>query len=79
MTADGVTFTRTKELDGSAGHMTYVIIYTWTHGGKTLHFDFSLFTVNVNVYPPASRPAEFDFAKQVKYSEEIMKTFHRLP
>jgi hypothetical protein len=77
-TAGGVTFSRMQAGDGSAGHLTQFIIYTWTHGGKTLHFDFSLYSEDVNVFPPSSRPAQFNFAKQYKFTEEVMKTFHRL-
>jgi hypothetical protein len=76
--ADGVTFTRQKALDGSAGHMTTYISYGWTHGGKVLHFDFQLFASNPAVFPPATRPAEYSLNAQLKYSEEIMSTFHRL-
>jgi hypothetical protein len=77
-TADGVTFTRSQELDGSAGHMTTNIIYTWTQGGNTLDFDFSLYAVNPGVYPPSEQPAEYDLAAQVRFTEKIMGTFHRL-
>ena len=73
--ADGVTFTRMNAGDGSAGHLTQYIIYTWTHGGKTLHFDFSLFSANVNDFPASTRPAQFDLPAQVKFTEEVMKTF----
>ncbi len=78
LTADGVTFSRVQAGEGSAGHLTQYYIYTWTHGGKTLHFDFSLYSSNVNDYPPASRPAEFDLPAQVKFTREIMKTFRLL-
>jgi hypothetical protein len=76
-TADGVTFTRSQAGDGSAGHLTQYIIYTWNHGGTPLHFGFSLYSVNVNVYPPSSRPAQFDFAAQLHSTEEVMSTFRR--
>jgi hypothetical protein len=79
LTVDGVTFQRVKASDGSAGHSTLHVIYTWTHNGKTLHFDFAHRAVNVLVFDPPNRPAEYDQAAQVKISEEIMHTFRRLP
>ncbi len=77
-TADGVTFRRDNAGEGSAGHLTQYIVYTWKHGGKKIHFDFSLYSVNVEVYPPSSRPAQFDLAAQKQSIEDVMKTFHRL-
>jgi hypothetical protein len=76
--SDGVTFARMQAGDGSAGHLTQFIIYTWTHGGQTFHFDFSLYSANVNDFPASSRPLEFDLPAQVKFTEEVMKTFRRL-
>jgi hypothetical protein len=77
-TADGVTFRRATAGEGSAGHLTQYFIYTWTHGGKKLHFDFSLYSVNVNVYPPNNRPAQFDLPAQIRSMDHIMRTFRRV-
>jgi hypothetical protein len=72
-TADNVTFERTKFEEGSAGHLTLHIIYTWKR--KKLHFDFQLRSVNVNNFDPSNRPAEYDRDAQIKFTEQIISTF----
>ena len=77
-TAGGVTFRRVKADEGSAGHSTLHIIYTWKMDGKPVHFDFTHRAVNPGVFDPGKRPAVYDQAAQVKLTEEIMGTFTRL-
>jgi len=72
-TAGNVTFERAKFEEGSAGHLTLHIIYTWK--GKKLHFDFQLRSVNVNNFDPSNRPAEYNRDAQIKLTEQIMSTF----
>ena len=78
LTADGVVFKRVKANEGSAGHSTLHVIYTWKKNGKVMHFDFTHYAVNVGNFDPPNRPAEYDQAAQIKMSEEIMSTFKRL-
>ncbi len=75
LTADGVTFQRMTAGDGSAGHMTTYLSYTWTQPSQTLHFDFQLYAVNPLVYPPATRPTVYDLSAQQAYANEVMHTF----
>lgn len=76
-TVDGVTFQRAMESDAGAGHRALHIIYTRTHAGKKLNFDFGHYSVNPQIVGPP-HPAEFNQAAQIKITEEIMKTFRRL-
>ncbi len=78
-TANGVTFTRARFEEGSAGHSHLHVIYTWKDAGGQLHFDFVHHAVNVGVFDPANRPAEYDVAAQMQIARKIMATFHRLP
>jgi hypothetical protein len=75
-TANGVTFKRAAFDEGSAGHLDLHVIYTPT--GKNLHFDFDLHSVNVYNFDPPNRPAEYNRAAQIKFTEEIMSTFSML-
>jgi hypothetical protein len=75
--ANGETFDRAKFEEGSAGHLTLHIIYTWKRGNDPVHFDFQHHSVNVNNFDPASRPDEYDRAAQIKISKKIMRTFRR--
>ena len=77
-TAGGVTFQRMKESDAGAGHREEHIIYIWTHGGAKTYFDFGLHSVNPQIVGPP-HPAEYNEPAQVKSTEEIMKTFRRVP
>lgn len=77
--AGGVTFKRFTGEEGAAGHSIQSIIYVWNRGGQTVDFDFLLNSANLANFPPANRPAQFDYAAQVKSTEEIMKTFHKVP
>lgn len=79
LTVDGVTFHRATGGEGSAGHLTQYIFYTWKQNGHKLHFEFSLYSSNVQLYPPSSRPAQFNYPAQVQDIENIMRTFRRLP
>jgi hypothetical protein len=72
-TVGSVTFERAKFEEGSAGHLTLHIIYTWKK--KNIHFDFEYFSVNVMNFDPANRPAEYNREAQIKFSEQIMSTF----
>ena len=72
-TAGNVTFERAKLEEGSAGHLTLHIVYTWK--SKNLHFDFELRSVNVNNFDPFNRPAEYNRDTQIKLTEQIMSTF----
>jgi hypothetical protein len=77
-TADGVVFKRVRTDEGSAGHSTLHVIYTWQKAGKTLHFDFMHYAVNVGNFDPPNRPPEYEKAAQIKLSEEIMGTFKKM-
>jgi hypothetical protein len=79
ITADGVVLHRVQLDDGSAGHSTLHVIYTWKQGAKAVHFDFTHRAVNVGNFDPPNRPLEYDRAAQIKITEEIMSTFKRLP
>lgn len=72
-TTGNVTFERAKFEEGSAGHLTLHIIYTWK--SKKLHFDFEHRSVNVNNFDPSNRPAEYNRNAQIKLTEQIMSTF----
>ena len=72
--ARNTTFERAKAADGSAGHSTMHIIYTWKHGKNALHFDFEDRSVNIYNFDLARRPAEYDRAAQIKATEQIMST-----
>lgn len=78
LAAGGETFQRVEVDEGSAGHSTLHVIYTWKNSGKTVHFDFTHLAVNPLVYDPAQRPATYDRAAQIKLTEEIMRTFARV-
>jgi hypothetical protein len=75
-TASGITFRRAKFEDGHAGGLDLHIIYT--PAGKNLHFDFDLSSVNVLNFDPPNRPAEYNHAAQIKFTEQIMSTFSML-
>jgi len=75
-TAGNVTFERTKFEEGSAGHLTLHIIYTWK--SKRLHFDLEHRSVNIYNFDPPQRPAEYNRAAQIKITEQIMSTFRKL-
>jgi hypothetical protein len=76
-TANGVTFKRAKFEDGAAGRLDLHVIYT--PAGKNVHFDFVLHSVNVDNYDGApNRPAEYNHAAQIKFTEQIMSTFRTL-
>jgi hypothetical protein len=79
LTVDGVDFKRATGGEGSAGHLTQYIFYTWKQNGHKLDFEFSLYSANVLDYPPATRPAQFDYPAQVQSIQDIMETFHRVP
>jgi hypothetical protein len=72
-TMGNVTFERAKFEEGSAGHLTLHIIYTWK--SKNLHFDFEHRSVNIYNFDPPQRPAEYNRAAQIKITEQIMSTF----
>jgi hypothetical protein len=72
-TAGNVTFELEKFDEGSAGHLTLHIIYTWKR--KKLYFDFQLRPVDVNNFDPSNRPAEYNRDTQIKFTEQIMSTF----
>jgi hypothetical protein len=75
-TANGVTFKRAKFEDGHAGGLDLHVIYTPM--GKNLHFDFDFSSVDVDNFDPPNRPAEYDHAAQIKFTEQIMSTFSML-
>ena len=75
ITANGIYLKRALLDDGSAGHSTLHVIYTWTNEKKSVHFDFTYRSVNVGNFDPANRPKEYDRAAQIKWSEDIMSTF----
>jgi hypothetical protein len=75
-TANGVTFKRAKFEEGSAGHLDLHVFYT--PAGKNLHFDFDHHSVNVLNFDPSNRPAEYNRAAQIKFTEQIMSTFSML-
>jgi hypothetical protein len=76
LTAGNVTFERTKFEEGSLGHLTLHIIYTWK--SKKFHFDFEHRSVNIYNFDPPQRPAEYNRADQIKITEQIMSTFRKL-
>ena len=78
LTVDNVVFQRAELQDGSAGHLTLHVIYTWKTQGQSLHFDFAHAAVNLAVYDPADRPQEYNRDAQIKITEEIMQTFRRM-
>jgi hypothetical protein len=78
LTADGVVLKRVQLDEGSAGHSTLHVIYTWKNGAKNVHFDFTHRAVNVGNFDPPNRPAEYDRPAQIQITEEIMRTFKRL-
>jgi hypothetical protein len=77
-TAGGVTFNLLKAEEGSAGHLTLHIIYTWKRGSQEMEFDFAHRSVNVANFDPSNRPKEYSQAGQVKLTEQIMSTFKPL-
>jgi hypothetical protein len=76
--ANGITFERAKFEEGSAGHLTLHVIYTWKRGTNAVHFDFEHRSVNIYNFDPSQRPAEYDRAGQIKITEQIMRTFQKL-
>jgi len=72
-TVGSVTFERAKFEEGSAGHLTLHIIYTWKR--KNIHFDFEHLSVNVMNFDPPNRPAGYNRDAQIKLTERIMSTF----
>ena len=70
----GIVLQRAQLEDGSAGHVTLHVIYTWQTKGQPVHFDFTHRAVNVMNYDPPNRPKEYDRAAQIKMTEEIMRT-----
>jgi hypothetical protein len=75
---NGVTFQRVKFDEGSAGHATLHIVYTWNSSKGSVHFDFAHRAVNVYNFDPPQRPAEYDRASQIAMTGQIMKTFRAL-
>jgi hypothetical protein len=76
--ANSIVFERAKFDEGSAGHLTLHIIYSWKHGKSAVHFDFEHRLVNIYNFDPPQRPAEYDRAAQIKITEQIMSTFRKL-
>jgi hypothetical protein len=76
--ANRITFERAKFEEGSAGHLTLHVIYTWKRGTNAVHFDFEHRSVNIYNFDPPQRPAEYDRAAQIKITEQIMSTFQKL-
>jgi len=76
--ANSITFERARFDEGSAGHLTLHIIYSWKHGKSAIHFDFEHRSVNIYNFDPSQRPAEYDRAAQIKITEQIMSTFRTL-
>jgi hypothetical protein len=76
--ANSIAFERAKFDEGSAGHLTLHIIYSWKHGKSAMHFDFEHRSVNIYNFDPPQRPAEYDRAVQIKITEQIMSTFRKL-
>jgi hypothetical protein len=77
-TANGVALHRVLADEGSAGHSTLHVIYTWKKNGHSVHFDFTHRAVNVGNFDPPNRPQEYNQAAQIKLTEEIMSTFKPL-
>ncbi len=75
ISANAVYLKRAIVEEGSAGHSTLHIIYTWTNKGKSVHFDCTLRSVNVGNFDPANRPREYDRAAAMKWSESIAGSF----
>jgi len=76
--ANNIEFERAKFDEGSAGHLTLHIIYSWKQGKNAIHFDFQQRSVNPYNFDPPQRPAEYDRAAQIKITEQIMSTFRTL-
>jgi len=76
--ANGITFERARFEEGSAGHLTLHVIYTWKRAANAVHFDFEHRSVNIYNFDPPQRPAEYDRATQIKITEQIMSTFRKL-
>ncbi len=78
LAVSGIVLKRAEFDEGSAGHSTLHVIYTWKNGAKSLYFDFMHYSVNRLNYGPENRPNEYDRAAQIKITEEIMRTFRPL-
>ena len=76
--ANGITFERARFEEGSAGHLTLHIVYSWKHGNSAMNFDFEHRSVNIYNFDPPQRPAEYDRAAQIKITQQIMSTFRKL-
>jgi hypothetical protein len=76
--ANGLTFERARFEEGSTGHLTLHIIYTWKRGTNAVHLDFEHRSVNIYNFDPPQRPAEYDRNAQIKITEQIMSTFRKL-
>jgi hypothetical protein len=76
--ANSIEFERGKFEEGSLGHLTLHIIYSWKNGKSAIHFDFEHRSVNPYNFDPPQRPAEYDRAAQIKITEQIMSTFRKL-
>ncbi len=76
--AKGATLGHARFEEGSAGHLTLHVIYTWKRGKNAVHFDFEHRSVNIYNFDPAQRPAEYDRAAQVKITEQIMSKLQKL-
>ena len=61
--------------EGSAGHLTAHLIYTWKDGNTEVHFDFEDRSVNIYNFDPGQRPTEYNRQDEIKISEQIMSTF----
>jgi hypothetical protein len=75
---NSVTFERVKFDEGSAGHSTLHIVYTWNSSKGSVHFDFADRGVDVYNFDPPERPAEYNRATQITMTEQIMRSFRLL-
>ena len=73
--ANGLSFERAQFEEGSAGHLTAHLIYTWKDGNTEVHFDFEDRSVNIYNFDPGQRPTEYNRQDEIKVSEQIMSTF----
>ena len=72
---NGLSFERAQFEEGSAGHLTAHLIYTWKDGNTEVHFDFEDRSVNIYNFDPGQRPTEYNRQHEIKISEQIMSTF----
>jgi hypothetical protein len=76
--ANRITFERAKFEEGSAGHLTLHIFYSWKHGNSAINFDFEHRSVNIYNFDPPQRPAEYNRDAQIKLTKQVMSTFRKL-